>query len=145
MKKPDDKIIYIAFISATLAAALFFGGISLYSRISVEPAAASLIENSGEDSSKLNKAFIILRDPQLFAGYKYWDSDGIPARNTLRYFDNKLFNGKDIVPAEKPYLKILLERRIAGSTLGIKTALFFLGFAFIGAAAFVIYRRGIND
>jgi hypothetical protein len=145
MKKPDDKIIYIVFIAATLVAALFFGGISLYSRISVEPKAASLIENAGDDSSKLNEAYILLRDPQLFAGYKYWDSDGIPARNTLRYFDNKLFNGKDIVSAEKPYLKILLGRRIAGSTLGIKTAFFFLGFAVIGAAAFIIYRRGIRD
>jgi hypothetical protein len=145
MKKPDDKIIYIAFIAATLAAALFFGGISLYSRMSVEPNALALLENAGEDFSKLNEAYIILRDPQLFAGYKYWDSDGIPARNTLRYFDNKIFNGKDIIPAEKPYLNILLQRRIAGSTLGIKTAFFFLGFAFIGAVAFFIYRRGVRD
>lgn len=145
MNKPDDKIIYIAFIAATLAAALFFGGISLYSRISVEPAAASLIENADDESSKLNEAYLILREPQLFAGYKYWDSDGIPARNTLRYFDNKLFSGRDILPAEKPYLKILLERRIAGSTLGLKTAFFFLGFALIGAVAFFISRRGAGE
>lgn len=142
MKKPDDKIIYIAFIAATLAVSLITGGISLYSKVFVEPRAAALLYDDSSDPDKLRKAYIILRDPQIFAGYKYWDSEGISARNTLRYFDHKLFNGKEIAQTEKPYLELLRSRRAAGSTLGIKTAFFFLGFAFIGAAAFLIYRRG---
>lgn len=141
MKKPDDKIIYISFIAATLAVALITGGVSLYSKVFVEPRVAALLDNDSIDSAKLKEAYIILRDPQIFAGYKYWDSDGVPARNTLRYFDNKLFNGKDISQTEKPYLQLLRSRRAAGSTLGLKTAFFFLGFAFIGAFAFFVYRR----
>jgi hypothetical protein len=46
--------------------ALFTGGVSLYSKISVEPAAARLI--SSTDSMK--QGYILLREPQLFAGYR---------------------------------------------------------------------------
>ena len=140
MKKPDDKIIYIAFIAATLAIALITGGVSLYSKAFVEPRVAALLDNDSSNSADLKEAYIILREPQIFAGYKYWDSEGLPARNTLRYFDNKLFNGKDIAQTEKPYLELLRARRAAGSTLGLKTAFFFFGFAFIGTFAFFVYR-----
>ncbi len=144
MKKPDDKIIYIAFITATLAVALITGGVSFYSKAFVEPRVAALLDNNNSDSAEFKKAYIILRNPQIFAGYKYWDSEGVPVRNTLRYFDNKLFNGKDIVETEKPYLELLRARRAAGSTLGLKTAFFFFGFAFIGTFAFFIYRRSVK-
>lgn len=141
MKRPDDKIIYISFIAATLTAALFFASVSLYSRIHVEPAVSALLDK-GESPADLHRAYIYLRDPQIFAGYKYWDSEGIPVRNTLRYFDSKIFNDREIVPSEKPYLELLLSRRKAGSTLGLKTAAFFFLFSLVGSAAFFIYRRG---
>lgn len=142
MKKPDDKIIYIAFIAATLAAAVIMGSVSLYSRVYIEPKIVHHLEKGGADSMEFHRAYILLRDPQIFAGYKYWDSDGIPARNTLRYFDSKIFNDREIIPAEKPYLELLLSRREAGSTLGLKTAAFFFLFSLVGSAAFLIYRRG---
>ena len=117
---------------------------SLYSKAFVEPRVAALLDNNNSDSADLKEAYIILRNPQIFAGYKYWDSEGVPVRNTLRYFDNKLFNGKDIVQTEKPYLELLKARRAAGSTLGLKTAFFFFGFALIGTFAFFIYRRSVK-
>ena len=142
MKKPDDKIIYMAFIAATLAVAVIMGSVSLYSRVFVEPKVVLLLERGKDDPLEFHRAYIMLRDPQIFAGYKYWDSEGIPVRNTLRYFDSKIFNEREIVAAEKPYLELLLSRREAGSTLGLKTAAFFLLFSLVGSAAFLIYRRG---
>ena len=142
MKRNDDKIIYISFIAATLAAALFFASVSLYSKIYVEPAVSALLDKVENNPADLHRAYLYLRDPQIFAGYKYWDSQGIPARNTLRYFDSKIYNDREIAAAEKPYLELLLSRREAGSALGLKTAAFFFLFSMVGSIAFLIYRRG---
>lgn len=137
MEKINDSRLYIAFIITPLIVALFTGGISLYSRISVEPKAKQLI--SSADTMK--QGYIMLREPQLFAGYRYWDSDGSAVKNTIRYFDFMIYNGGEIKPEEKVYLELLLDRRMAGSTLGIKTALFMIAISAMGCIALIIENR----
>lgn len=137
MEKINDRKLYAAFIIVPLVIALFIGGISLYSRLSVEPTAAKLI--SSPDTMK--QGYLVLREPQLFAGYRYWDSDGSAVKNTIRYFDFTIYSGGEVKPEEKVYLDLLLERRRAGSTLGIKTSLFLLLISAMGGIAFFMEGR----
>jgi len=137
MEKINDSILYKAFIIVPLVIAVFTGGISLYSRLSVEPLAAKLISTTGT----MKQGYIILREPQLFAGYRYWDSDGTAVKNTIRYFDFMIFSGGEIKPEEKVYLELLLDRRKAGSTLGLKTAMFMLFISALGGVALYLENR----
>ena len=137
MEKINDSSLYKIFIIVPLVIALFTGGVSLYSKISVEPAAARLI--SSADSMK--QGYILLREPQLFAGYRYWDSDGTAVKNTIRYFDFMIYSGGEIKPEEKVYLELLLDRRKAGSMLGLKTAMFMLFISALGGIALYLENR----
>jgi len=137
MEKINDSNLYKIFIIVPLVIALFTGGVSLYSKISVEPAAARLI--SSADSMK--QGYILLREPQLFAGYRYWDSDGTAVKNTIRYFDFMIYSGGEIKPEEKVYLELLLDRRKAGSMLGLKTAMFMLFISALGGIALYLENR----
>ncbi len=137
MEKINDSRLYIAFIITPLVIALFTGGISLFSRLSVEPKAKQLISSA----ETMKQGYIMLREPQLFAGYRYWDSDGSAVKNTIRYFDFMIYNGGEIKPEEKVYLELLLDRRKAGSTLGIKTALFMIAISVMGCIALIIENR----
>jgi hypothetical protein len=137
MKKINDTKIYLSMIIAPMVLALIFGGVSLYSKIIVEPKAKSLISSD----STMEEGYLVLREPQIFGGYKYWDNDGMAVKNSLRYFDNKLFNGTEIKPDERIYLELILKRRESGSELGIKSALFLLIISLTGLAAYFIEKR----
>lgn len=137
MKKTNDIKIYLSLMLIPLFIAIIVGGVSLYSRLIIEPKAKNLLSSE----STMKEGYILLREPQIFAGYKYWDSDGMAVKNTLRYFDNKLYNGGVIKPEERIYLELILKRRISGSDLGIKTSLFFLMLSLMGTVAYVIERR----
>lgn len=137
MKKINDTKIYISIILIPLVLAVILGGVSLYSRYIVEPKAKTLLSSE----STIKEGYLLLREPQIFAGYKYWDSDGMAVKNTLRYFDNKLSNGGDIKPEERIYLELVLKRRSSGSELGIKSSLFLLIISLLGVAAFLIERK----
>jgi hypothetical protein len=139
MKKINDKKIYLSMMFIPLLLAVFLGGVSLYSRLIVEPRVKKLLASE----STFKEAYLLLREPQVFAGYKYWDSDGMAVKNTLRYFDNKLFNGYDIKPDELIYLELVFKRRVSGSELGIKSSLFFLIISFAGSVAYIIERRSL--
>ena len=138
MVKINDKKIYLAFVISALVIALFTGGISLYSRLIVEPEAAKLISSPGT----MKQGYLMLREPQLFAGYRYWDSDGTAVKNTIRYFDYVIYNGNEIKPEERIYLDLLLKRRESGSQLGLKTAVFMIILSALGAAAF--FMEGVE-
>lgn len=140
MEKINDRNLYAAFIIVPLVIAILIGGVSLYSRLSVEPAAGKLI--SSPDTMK--QGYLVLREPQLFAGYRYWDSDGSAVKNTIRYFDFMIYSGGEIKPEEKVYLELLLDRRKAGATLGIKTALFMLFISAMGGVALFFENRSNN-
>lgn len=137
MKKINDIKIYISIIIAPLIIAAVLGGISLYSKLIVEPEAKTLISSE----ATMKEGYLLLREPQLFGGYRYWDSDGMAVKNSLRYFDNKLFNGGAITPDERIYLELVLKRRISGSELGIKSAFFLILVSLTGFVAFLIEKR----
>ena len=137
MEKINDSRLYMIMIIVPLVIALFTGGISLYSKIVVEPEALKLISSPGT----IKQGYILLREPQLFAGYRYWDSDGSAVKNTIRYFDFTIYNGGEIKPEEKVYVELLLKRREAGSMLGLKTALFAIIISLMSAAALFIEKR----
>jgi len=137
MKKINDTKIYIFMIIVPLVIAVLLGGISLYSRLVVEPKAKTLISSD----ATMKEGYLILREPQIFGGYKYWDSDGMAVKNSLRYFDNKIFNGGAITPDERVYLELVLKRRISGSELGIKSSFFLLIVSLTGFFAYITERK----
>ena len=137
MKKINDTKIYISMIIVPLVIAVLLGGVSLYSRLVVEPKAKTLISSD----ATMKEGYLVLREPQIFGGYKYWDSDGMAVKNSLRYFDNKIFNGGAITPDERVYLELVLKRRISGSELGIKSSFFLLIVSLTGFFAYIIERK----
>ena len=137
MKKINDTKIYASIIVAPLIIAVLLGGVSLYSRLIVEPKARTLISSE----TTMKEGYLVLREPQIFGGYKYWDADGMAVKNSLRYFDSKLFNGGEIKPEERIYLELILKRRVSGSELGIKSAIFLLLVSMTGLVAYIIEKR----
>lgn len=137
MEKINDSNLYKAFIIVPLVIALFTGGVSLYSKMSVEPAAAKLISSA----ETMKQGYVMLREPQLFAGYRYWDSDGTAVKNTIRYFDFMIYSGGEIKSEEKVYLELLLDRRKGGSMLGLKTAIFMIIISSMGGAMLFFENR----
>ncbi len=137
MENINDSNLYKAFIIVPLVIALFTGGVSLYSKLSIEPAAATLISSA----ETMKQGYVMLREPQLFAGYRYWDSDGTAVKNTIRYFDFMINSGGEIKAEEKVYLELLLDRRKGGSMLGLKTAVFMLIISSMGGAMLFLENR----
>jgi len=137
MKKINDTKIYMAIIIAPVILAAMIGGVSLYSRLAIEPKIKKLLSSE----STMKEGYLLLREPQIFGGYKYWDSDGMAVKNSLRYFDGKIFKGGELTADEKIYLELILKRREAGSDLGIKSAFFLLIISFTGFAAYIIERK----
>jgi len=135
--KINDKNIYIAFIATPLAIAVILCGISSYSLFVKEPAIQKLLSSP----ETLQDAYIELREPQLFAGYKNWDREGTGVLNTMRFFDKRVYSGAGIKPEERPYIELLFKRRHSGAMLGMKTAAFFLILSLCGCAAFAIDRK----
>ncbi len=134
MEKINDRKIYISIAITTLVLGIFCISISLYSRLVVEPKAEKLISLP----ETMKQGYILLREPQLFAGYKYWDSEGLAVKNSLRYFDFVIANDGEIKAEERPYLELILNRRRYGSTLGIKTAIFLFIVSSIAFTAFML-------
>lgn len=141
MKKVNDTKIYIAVIIAPLIIAAAIGGVSLYSRLVVEPKAKTLLSSE----STLKEGYLLLREPQIFGGYKNWDSDGMAVKNSLRYFDSKLLKGAEITSDEKIYLELILKRRESGSELGIKSAIFLLIISIAGLSAYLVEKKRNKD
>ena len=139
MKKINDTKIYLSLILIPFMLAVITGGVSLYSRLIVEPEAKKLLASE----TTIKEGYLLLREPQVFAGYKYWDSDGMAVKNTLRYFDNKIFNGSDIKPEERIYLELVLKRRESGSELGLKSSLFLIIISLAGTIAYFIERKSL--
>ena len=145
MKKTNDINIYIILMTATLVVSAFFAGISLYSIASVEPEVRTLLETDTNSNGEYEDAYLILRSPQLFAAYGFWDAEGTSVRNTMRYFDSKIYRGLKIKADEKVYLELLLKRRESGARLGMKSALFFFLLSIAGFIAFIIEKKEIRE
>jgi len=141
MKKIDDSKLYYYFSIVTLALALIVGALSFYSIIFVEPEIKELLSAKNDISNNYKKAYIKLRDPQIFGLYENFDAEGSSVKNSLIYFDNKIFAGKDIVETEKKYLELLLDRRMKGARLGRNTMFFLLLLTFFGGGMYLYERK----
>ncbi len=141
MNKRNNSRLYLTIIIVTLSAAFILGCISFYSILYVERKVKSLIGSKNNVSVNLKEAYLILRDPQLFAGYENFDSAGMAVKNSLMYFDKLAMQEEEIDASSISYLDVLLERRMLGSRLGRNTMLYFLLVASVFFAAYLYERR----
>ena len=144
MKKINDSRIYGFSALAFFTVAVFFCGISLYSRLSVEPRVEKLIASPEGVSMNYKKAYLHLREPQLFGGYEFFDADGFTVRNSIQHFDKKIYGGGDLSVEDKRYLDVLLDRRKKGSMLGLKTSAFFILLSLAGFSLYFFERRVVG-
>ena len=141
MKKIDDSKIYLIAAVTTLVVAVVFGSIAFYSILSVEPRIETLLNARDNISANYKKAYLMLRDPQVFAGYGYFDAEGVSVKNSLAYFDKRVYNGEEIDATRKAYLELLLDRRKKGSVLTRNSMVFCLILSLVFWAVFIQERR----
>jgi len=125
MKKINDRPVFFYAGLISLVIASFLGLISCYSIYFVENKVTNLIESKADFNKNYQAAFSLLKTPQLFAHYDFFDAKGEEVKKALKYFKEKQNSGLKIEAADKEYLKILLKRREQGSTLGLKTMIYF--------------------
>jgi len=131
MIKIDDSRLYLFAGIITVIITIILALVSFYSILIVQPKIERLLSSGENISLNYKKAYIILRNPQVFARYENFDSFGIRVKNTIKHFDGMIYNNKDLEASARAYLEILLDRRIKGSRLGRNTMVFFLILSFI--------------
>ncbi len=141
MKKIDDSRIYLIAAIAALAVALILAPVSFYSILIVEPEIEQLLNSDDTTGANYKLAYLKLRDPQIFAGYENFDIDGISVKNSLAFFDKRIYYGGDIDAPRKAYLELLLDRRKKGSALGRNTMAFFTLLSLLFWAVFFQERK----
>ena len=139
MKKIDDSRLYLYSAAVTLIVGLIIGAVSYYSILFVEPEVERLLSSKVDIDKHYREAYIILRDPQIFAGYSNFDTDRV--KNSLTFFDSKIISGEKIDPDRKIYLEVLLDRRKEGSTLGRHTMFFFMFLSLVAWILFITERK----
>ncbi|TFH43862.1 MAG: hypothetical protein E4G96_00045 [Chrysiogenales bacterium] len=126
MKKINDSRIYLIAAIAALFVALVLAPVSFYSILIVEPEIDRLLNATEDTDANYKRAYLKLRSPQIFAGYENFDIDGISVKNSLAFFDKRVYYGAEIDAPRKAYLELLLDRRKKGSALGRNTMVFFV-------------------
>ncbi|MCU0849057.1 MAG: hypothetical protein MUD12_14350 [Spirochaetes bacterium] len=144
MKKINDSKLYFYFGAATLAISIITAAVSAYSVFSVERETERLLSAGDKVNEQYKKAYLMIRDPQVFAGLDNFDASGMSVKNSIIYFDKKIASGSELEPADRSYLEIILDRRKKGSRLGINTAAFLLLVSGLGWAMF-FYERKSNS
>jgi len=138
--KFDDRKIYVYFSIAVLVAGILFGLPGIYSKMVTEPAIEKLLTQDA-DSQKLKQAYIILRNPHIFAGYDRFDEAGAGIEYILKEFDNRVAEQKEFTSNDILYLELLLQRRQQGSDLSIKTMIYFLLISVLGLIGLFIEKK----
>src|SRR4030042_2720754 len=141
MKKIDDRKVYLITAITALAVGLLLAAVSFYSILIVEPKVEGLLSATDNIDKNFKRAYLILRDPQVFAGYGYFDAEGISVKNSLVFFDKRIYFGEEIESTRKAYLELLLDRRKKGSVLGRNTMAFFLILSMVFWALFIQERK----
>ena len=142
MKFNDTKI-YLYFSIAMLVAGILFGLPGIYSRFVTEPSIESFLrENAAGD--ELKQAYLMLRNPHIFAGYDRFDEGGAGIEYILKEFDNRIDQKQDLTANDRVYLEVLLQRRVQGSDLSIKTMMFFILLSMLGGIGYVIEKNYDN-
>ncbi|MBN2080206.1 MAG: hypothetical protein JW838_14650 [Spirochaetes bacterium] len=145
MKKINDSRIYLIAAIAALVVALVLAPVSFYSILVVEPEIEGLLNSDDETGTNYKRAYLKLRDPQVFAGYENFDIDGISVKNSLAFFDKRIYYGGDIDAPRKAYLELLLDRRKKGSALGRNTMVFFILLSLLFWVFFFQERKALRD
>lgn len=141
MKKINDSNIYLILAVVTLALGIVLAVVSFYSILIVEPKVERLLADRSNIDLNHKRAYLILRDPQLFAGYGYFDAEGISIRNSLAFFDKRIYSGEEIDSTRTAYLDLLLDRRKKGAVLGRNTMFFFILLSLIFFTLFINEKR----
>ncbi|MBP7602421.1 MAG: hypothetical protein KBA15_00710 [Spirochaetes bacterium] len=144
MKKIDDSRLYLWFTAVTLGIALVCGALAVYSMVRVEPKIEALLAAEDDAASAYREAYLMLRDPQIFARYENFDVAAQPVKFILRDFDRRVSAGEALTADDGLYLGILLERRQLGSELTRNTAVFFALLSLFGLGMFLYERRSLK-
>ncbi len=144
MKKIDDSRLYLWFAVITLGVALACGGIAGYSMLHVESEVRALLAAGDDVAGAYREAYLLLRDPQIFARYENFDVAAQPVKFILRDFDRRVSANEALTADDGLYLGILLERRQLGSALTRNTAVFFALLSALGLGLFLYERRSIK-
>ena len=143
MKKIIDSKLYLGFAIVCLAISAILACVSLYSILFVEKEVKQLltIEPYKDKSGDYGKAYLKLRNPQIFAGYEFFDVEDSVIKKILSYFDSKIASNEAIDEQDSEYLFVLLDRRVLGSSLGIKTSIFVLILSILSFLAFLYEKK----
>ncbi len=144
MKKFDDRKLYFYFSIITLVIGIILGMVAYYSILIIEPEIQSLLSAEENIPQSYEKAYAMLRDPQIFARYEHFDRVAYPIKNILRDFDSKIDEGEAFTADDQLYLEILLERRILGSRLTRNTMIFLFLLSLLGWIFFFYERRKVK-
>lgn len=139
IKKINDSKLYLYASGITFVISVILALIFSYSAFIIEPQIKELL--TVKDDSNLNdnlkKAFIMLKDPQIFARYEHYDRLARPIESIIKVYDKKLKDNEVLTEDDIIYLDILLDRRIRGSQLTRNTMVFFLLITLLGLIFYI--------
>lgn len=140
--KINDSRYYLYASGITFIISVILALIFSYSAFIIEPRIEELltVKEGVNINENLKNAFLILKDPQIFARYEHYDRLARPIESIIKVYDKKLNNNEAFVEEDIIYLNILLDRRIRGSELTRDTMIFFLLIAVLGMI-FYIYEK----
>lgn len=141
MRTIYDGKLYLYFGIATMVLALITGAVSAYSTFVVEPEIRKYLDADSDISKNYKKAYVLLREPQIFAGYDRFDHEDSGVKRFIEHFDEMVYYGIEMTPDQKQYLELLYQRREKGAALGMKTMVYILLVSLLAWTMFFIERR----
>ena len=117
------------------------GFIFSYSAFLVEPEIKLLMSSEDNIDENYKKAFVMLKNPQIFARYENYDQEGMRIKTIIRVYDEKIEKNVLFDKNDKRYLELLLERREMGALLTRNTMIFFFLLTVLGLIFYVYERR----
>ncbi len=140
MIKINDKKLYFYFSIITFILGIILGIIFTYSAFIVEPEIRELLSLEDNINENYKKAYLILRDPQIFARYENFDRKASSIKSILKAYDERINNNENFVANDKIYLERLLDRRERGSLLTRNTMIFFFLLTLLGLIFYFFER-----
>ena len=141
LKGKDDRRLYFYFSIITFSIGIILLLIFSYSKYFVEPEIVPLLSLEEDINENYKKAYLKLKDPQIFARYENFDIHSRSIEAILRVYDKKIDSGEGFEKNDKIYLQILLDRREKGARLTIFTSIFFFLLSLLGLIFFLFEIR----
>lgn len=143
MKKINDSKLYFYFIIITFAIGILLGLVFSYSAFLVEPEIRNFLSSEDNINENYRKAFIELKNPQIFARYENFDQTGMRIKIIIQVYNEKIEKNILFDKNDKRYLELLLERREMGALLTRNTMIFFFLLSVLGLI-FYVYEAKQN-